>query len=59
MQSFSLHWIMQNIWLFNVSEALNDAKMASIRHSKGNKLHYPVQAKHLNLNSNIYILYHK
>ena len=50
MQIFSLHWMMQNIRLFNVCEARTDIK-------KPNVLHHPVQAKSLNFNPYIYTLY--
>ena len=53
MQIFSLHWMMQNIRLFNVCEA----RRASRRHSNANVLHHPVQAKNLHYNPYIYILY--
>ena len=54
MQIFSLHWMMQNIRLFNVCEA----RRASRRHLNANVLHHPVQAKNLNFNPYIYILYY-
>ena len=40
MQIFSLHWMMQNIRLFDVNEVLR----ASQRHLKANVLYHPVQA---------------
>ena len=42
MQIFSLHWMMQNIRLFNVCEAFPSG-FTDIK--KPNILHHPVQAK--------------
>ena len=53
MQIFSLHWMMQNIRLFDVNEVLR----ASQRHLKANVLYHPVQAK--NMHFNPYILNNK
>ena len=56
-QIFSLHWMIQNIRLFMSVKPkgglLRDIKKTNVF------LHYPVQAKHLNFNPYIYILYYQ
>ena len=55
MQIFGLHWMMQKVRFFNDCDALK----ASQRHLKANVLHHPVQAKHLNFCSYIYVEYYQ
>ena len=85
-QFFILHWMMQNIRLFNVGNItklmfciiqwsqwiMQNIRLFIVgditklmfciiqwRHLKANVLHHPVQAKNLNFNPYIYILYYQ